>query len=74
MGAGLAQGGGQVPDFSLAFRVGGPLAMFRPEGATIGALVTWVLPACDMYCTQLPEKNRRPSESPHQQERRAPAV
>ena len=42
MGAGRVVGRGQMPEFSLACPVGGPLATFRPEAAALEALVAWV--------------------------------
>ena len=42
MGAGLVVGKGQVPELSLAFPVGGPLATLRPEAAALEALVARV--------------------------------
>ena len=42
MGAGVVVGRGQVPELSLAFPVGGPLATLRPEAAALEALVAQV--------------------------------
>ena len=42
MGAGVVVGRGKVPELSLAFTVGGPLATLRPEAAALEALVARV--------------------------------
>ena len=42
MGAGVVVGRGNVPELSLAFPVGGPLAILRPESAALEALVARV--------------------------------